>query len=154
MTRRKMTDKRVAELKKTYRARIESMKPYPASHADLTGLALIERIEEGGTTEGVKLIAAERRRQIEKLGFGNIRDDRYCFGELAGAACSYAETACRQAAEAPVVRDVDSLRPTQMWRWASEWWRPSTDPVRNLAKAGALIAAEIDRLLRERESDV
>ena len=33
---------------------------------------------------------------------------------------------------------------------AEEWWKPSADPVRNLEKAGALIAAEIDRLLRQR----
>jgi hypothetical protein len=32
------------------------------------------------------------------------------------------------------------------WPWEGEWWKPSTDPVRNLVKAGALIASEIDRL--------
>ena len=33
------------------------------------------------------------------------------------------------------------------WPWGQAWWKPSTDPIRNLVKAGALIAAEIDRLL-------
>lgn len=32
------------------------------------------------------------------------------------------------------------------WPWDEEWWKPSLDPIRNLEKAGALIAAEIDRL--------
>lgn len=35
------------------------------------------------------------------------------------------------------------------WPWATDWWKPSDDPITNLVRAGALIAAEIDRLLRE-----
>ena len=38
--------------------------------------------------------------------------------------------------------------PAHDWPWGSEYWKPSEDPVRNLVKAGALIAAEIDRLNR------
>lgn len=34
------------------------------------------------------------------------------------------------------------------WPWDVSWWKPSADPERNLVKAGALIAAEIDRLHR------
>ncbi len=34
------------------------------------------------------------------------------------------------------------------WPWEMAWLKISEDPVRNLVKAGALIAAEIDRLLR------
>lgn len=37
------------------------------------------------------------------------------------------------------------------WPWADDWWNPSDDPVRNLVKAGALIAAEIDRIQRQGE---
>jgi hypothetical protein len=36
-----------------------------------------------------------------------------------------------------------------LWPWSGMDWRPSADRVRELAKAGALIAAEIDRLNRE-----
>jgi hypothetical protein len=36
------------------------------------------------------------------------------------------------------------------WPWDYDWWKPSDDPIRNLTKAGALIAAEIDRLNRLR----
>jgi hypothetical protein len=32
------------------------------------------------------------------------------------------------------------------WPWNDDDWKPSPDPIRNLVKAGALIAAEIDRL--------
>lgn len=32
------------------------------------------------------------------------------------------------------------------WPWAREDWKPDENPIRNLVKAGALIAAEIDRL--------
>ncbi len=37
--------------------------------------------------------------------------------------------------------------------WEAEVWKPSADPVHNLVKAGALIAAEIDRLQRASESE-
>jgi hypothetical protein len=36
--------------------------------------------------------------------------------------------------------------------WNVDWWKPSDDPIRNLVKAGALIAAEIDRLQRKAEA--
>ena len=34
-----------------------------------------------------------------------------------------------------------------MWPWEANWWKPTPeDRIKELAKAGALIAAEIDRL--------
>ena len=39
---------------------------------------------------------------------------------------------------------------TRRWPWDDEWWKPTPDDrIRELVKAGALIAAEIDRLLRD-----
>lgn len=97
---------------------------------------------------GIERIAAERLRQIEVEGFTKDHDEEHTFGELSGAASCYARTASRQIGteyyEAEVVKP-----PCQEWRWSSEWWKPSLDPIRNLEKAGALIAAEIDRLLME-----
>lgn len=84
---------------------------------------------------GVDRIAAERRRQQEAEGFTPDRDDEYTHGELIAAAVAYA---CAGSPE--VVAD--------FWPWAEEWWKPSPDPFRNLERAGALIAAELDR--RER----
>ncbi len=40
--------------------------------------------------------------------------------------------------------------PMRWWPWGKSWWKPSDDPIRDLEKAGALIAAEIDRRLRLR----
>jgi len=40
------------------------------------------------------------------------------------------------------------LSPPAAWPWEWDQWKPSLDPIRNLEKAGALIAAEIDRLRR------
>lgn len=100
------------------------------------------------TRTGVDRIAAERERQISEKGWSLEHDDDHYNGEIAGAAASYAEFAHRQIASAP---SPYVGGPFQTWRWAGSDWKPSGDPVRNLEKAGALIAAEIDRLLRERE---
>ena len=36
----------------------------------------------------------------------------------------------------------------RLWPWNESWWKPTPDNrIRDLEKAGALIAAEIDRLL-------
>ena len=37
-----------------------------------------------------------------------------------------------------------------MWPWNGSYWKPTPDDrIKELTKAGALIAAEIDRLLNE-----
>jgi len=89
---------------------------------------------------GAGLIAAERRRQVDVEGYSAEYDlARHGMGQLATAAWCY-------------LGDVLDDRPTPEappeWPWADSKWRPTpTDPVRQLVKAGALIAAEIDRLL-------
>lgn len=94
---------------------------------------------------GEVLIAEERIRQITEEGFDSKRDDEYVNGELSGAAAAYAIHAHHQ-----ISYWVFNLEnpPGQTWNWPSETWKPSSDPIRNLVKAGALIAAEIDRLQR------
>lgn len=37
------------------------------------------------------------------------------------------------------------------WPWDVSWWKPTPDVEGNLVKAGALIAAELDRLARSRQ---
>jgi hypothetical protein len=88
---------------------------------------------------GVELIQEERQRQIEVEGWTAEHDAQHVDGELAKAAACYTLRAQKNNAhgESP-----------WGWPWDDEWWKPSPDPVRNLAKAGALIAAEIDRLNR------
>jgi hypothetical protein len=84
---------------------------------------------------GVGLIAAERRRQVEAEGWRTKHDDRHDRDELALAAARYALPARHRIAVA--------------WPWDASSWRPTPDDrMRELVKAGALIAAEIDRLGR------
>lgn len=96
---------------------------------------------------GIELIAAERQRQIDGEGWTLEHDDKQAYGALAKAGVSYASLAVAQLGGR--VRAL-ALGACHIWRWpwSSEWWKPSNDPIRNLVKAGALIAAEIDRLQR------
>jgi len=91
---------------------------------------------------GVERIAAERKRQIEEEGFTKEQDDFWTFGELAKAAMCY----CMEPAHC---EDGDENAVPDEWPWNPAWWKPTPDNrIRELEKAGALIAAEIDRLLR------
>lgn len=93
---------------------------------------------------GAQLIAEERERQISKEGWTSEADDAHANTEMASAAIAYT-----RAAQASITHRhyFDTIYQGE-WPWGPEWWRPSSDPVRNLVKAGALIAAEIDRLQR------
>lgn len=84
--------------------------------------------------EGAALISHERARQQIEEGYGQTHDDDHELGELGYAAAAYA------------IED-GNLFPSS---WNRDHWKPSDDHVRNLEKAGALIAAEIDRILRAR----
>ncbi len=95
---------------------------------------------------GVELIARERQRQIENEGWTPDHDDKHASGQMVGAARAYAK-----AAQMQICGLVSSFNPPLSWDWDEEWWKPSPDPIRNLVKAGALIAAEIDRITRSRE---
>ena len=94
-------------------------------------------MESSKITKGVELIAAERIRQIEKEGFDGVHDDEHKNNELVLAAMCYAEPN----------RGGDGVPPA--FPWDACWWKPSpNDRIKELTKAGALIAAEIDRLIR------
>ena len=89
--------------------------------------------------DGAGLIAAERERQVTAEGWTPEHDDRHKKGELIQAAVAYAR----------VDRWNARRHPFPSWPWDANWWKPSDDPVRNLVRAGALIAAEIDRIQRQ-----
>jgi hypothetical protein len=85
--------------------------------------------------DGAQRIADERQRQIRAEGYTPEHDDEHECGELAEAAGCYA------------------LRVDHHWpmEWECVHLRAQPTPaqrIRELEKAGALIAAEIDRLLR------
>ena len=92
------------------------------------------------STQGARLIAAERQRQITQEGWAPEHDDDHTDGALLLAAVEY-------------IQHVQHIPDSgECWPWARESWKPSADPIRNLVKAGALIAAEIDRLTRANEA--
>jgi hypothetical protein len=96
---------------------------------------------------GTEMIAQERQRQITAEGWTPEHDRQHIRCELVQAARAYAFAAlCRVRYTTPS----EDLAVPNDWplKWSQEWWKPSDDPVRNLVKAGALIAAEIDRLQR------
>lgn len=90
---------------------------------------------------GIELIAEERQRQIEAEGFDVKSDSGYINSELANAAICYA-------------MPYKSNEVFRYWPWDLGWWKPSPkNRIRELQKAGALIAAEIDRLQSIEEQD-
>lgn len=92
---------------------------------------------------GAAYIMAERNRQIEKEGWTPEHDDQWKDGELSRAAICYVMW--------DIVKDsmiVKARETIQLWwPWDWEWWKPKSQRG-NLIRAGALIAAEIDRLNR------
>ena len=94
---------------------------------------------------GVQLIVAERERQIDVEGWDAEHDDGHSDGELQKAARCYLS---RRAGGYFIDHAPSS------WPFGFDWWKPSDDPIRNLTKAGALIAAEIDRLQRKAAQNV
>jgi hypothetical protein len=91
---------------------------------------------------GIQLIEQERERQISQEGWTPEHDDSHDGAEMVRAACCYAH-----AAALITTHEIPPVLPG-VWPWAADWWKPSEEPIRNLVKAGALIAAEIDRLQR------
>ena len=86
----------------------------------------------------IELIAEERQRQIDAEGYSAEHDDDHADFSLSRAGACYALAA-----------DTATPYPYRFWPWEAEAWKPSLeDPIRDLVKAGALIAAEIDRLQR------
>ena len=101
--------------------------------------------------DGLYRIEQERRRQIFQEGWSSTHDDQHSEGQIASAACSYVGIASYQAAGfSKLGAENEALRHAG-WPWDLKWLKVDEDPIRNLEKAGALIAAEIDRLLRLRE---
>ena len=94
------------------------------------------------SSRGVDMIAAERERQVTQEGWSPEHDDEHDDFELTAAALCYALRATGTDFGGPPPGPVP-------WPWDASWWKPSDDPIRNLVKAGALIAAEIDRLQRK-----
>lgn len=95
---------------------------------------------------GIEMIIKERLRQLQEEGWTPEHDDTWREGELANSAAAYAMTY--------EMRDYLGHHNLEtIFSFRSEWWKPARNDSyderkKELAKAGALIAAEIDRLNR------
>jgi hypothetical protein len=95
---------------------------------------------------GAEMIAAERERQITNEGWTPDHDSHHDRDQLLGAAnCYLGAVALRRVGEPNGrIRQLLGLIP-EGWPWQPFLFKPKND-VRDLVRAGALIAAEIDRL--------
>jgi hypothetical protein len=104
---------------------------------------------------GVQLIADERKRQIENEGYDATHDSQYKNSVLGNAGICYAVMAGGSPEIRNAVREQASAgHAPKGWPWGLEFWRPSAgdsdaERIKELVKAGALLAAEIDRLNRK-----
>lgn len=97
---------------------------------------------------GAAAITRERQRHIRTEGYDAAHDDEHGPQIILQAGLAYATHASAQLhgwGTAPEHR----LAPTH-WPFDADTWKPDDDPLRNLEKAGALIAAAYDTALRAR----
>lgn len=103
---------------------------------------------------GIELIAEERKRQIEVEGYTQQHDSEHTASEIIAAAQAYLESAKLHLLS-------ESFDPSSswhktnepfywnnvkdLWPWDEKSFKPTT-AVRDFVKAGALIAAIVDRL--------
>lgn len=96
---------------------------------------------------GVEMINIERDRQINELGYDYNNDSLYGNNELARAGATYAMPE-------GYLRGTYYLGKPRTWPWDISYWKPTPDDrIRELVKAGALIAAQIDYELAKVSSD-
>lgn len=113
------------------------------------------------TNSGTTLISEERNRQIESEGYNWEHDDSHTDGEIALAAAVYAIPFEWRNVTAGLNGRSNILR--TLWPWENHTFKPGyingnsaslpnaqsvEGRIKELIKAGALIAAEIDRLQR------
>lgn len=100
-----------------------------------------EEVSKGKNMTGAELIAQERQRQIAEERYSSEKDVLYWSDQqLVRAAVCYALPATDRWAH--------GINATPAyWPWGERFWKPTPhDRIKELTKAGALIAAEIDRL--------
>jgi hypothetical protein len=115
---------------------------------------------------GIGLIASERQRQVTDLGWDDLHDQEHTEGELAIVAAIYAVQGLKgirvlqycRTVSAPKIDGLETESNDRVFAGIEAWpktWHEDHDSrnrgtrVRKLAKAGALIAAEIDRIICE-----
>jgi len=102
------------------------------------------------TISGSDLIRIERLRQVTSEAYKPAGDVGHA-DALVSAATAYSINSLFLL----VPGEADGYSadtPLAPWPWAAEFWKPTGDPVRDLVKAGALIAAALDALIAEHEA--
>lgn len=103
---------------------------------------------------GVEIIAKERKRQIEELGFDYTNDSLYADQQLARAGAWYAMTKLNRGEfkkTNEITEEELGIKSQEIWPWDRKYWKPTPeDRIKELAKAGALIAAQIDYELNKK----
>lgn len=99
--------------------------------------------------DGVELIAIERKRQVEELKWDYTDKDLYDNNELSSAGAVYAlSQEDREFLQEQIESDIINV----LWPWNNKYYKPTPkDRVRELVKAGALIAAQIDYELNKQK---
>lgn len=99
---------------------------------------------------GVELIAEERQRQMDGEGWTRTHDRRHPSGALAMAAVCYAADEPIYTRQTATIGGNSEMPIEQFrfpWPFDAFYFKPK-DRLRNLVRAGALIAAEIDKMRR------
>lgn len=95
--------------------------------------------------EAMRLVTEERKRQVDKEGFGLQHDDEHTNFQLRDAAICYLLGMPRTDHNKFDWKDVIKA----IWPWDWKWWKPDNKAgLRCLVVAAALILAEIERLIR------
>lgn len=87
-------------------------------------------------TEGIRRITKERNRQIEEEGYNEEHDSYLSVDSFIACAISYA------------MCELHKQEAEKWWTWDRNYFKPK-DRLRNLERAGALIAAAIDKIVKE-----
>lgn len=100
-------------------------------------------------SKSLQMVTQERARQVEVLGYDDENDSSYEDDVLARAAATYLMR--------PLFSDVDYAKGTgkgvpYMFPFPEEYWKPHPENrLRELTKAGALVLAEMHRLINKQQ---
>jgi NTP pyrophosphatase (non-canonical NTP hydrolase) len=112
--------------------------------SELRGSTVFLRdVHEDMTSQALRDVLIERRRQVYGEGYETAHDDQHAAGELAQAAACY----ILASQSIPVACGSSSL-----WPWSADSWKPG-DRRHNLNRATALLLAELERMCRAEAVD-
>lgn len=98
---------------------------------------------------GIEAISIERQNQVAVHQYDSPHDDAHTETELLAGARCYMKVAEHIAkGQTAVVKKILEADPPKEWPFDTDMWKPNGVAKNNLKKAGAMIAAEWDRLDR------